>query len=81
MEGIGEKMVVGLEESMEELRETFRLGKTRSASWRKSQMRAILKLLLEREDEIFKALNQDLGKHPVESYRDELLLALEHGFN
>lgn len=72
MEGIGEKMVVGLEQSLEELRETFRLGKTRSASWRKSQMRGILKLLQEREDDIFTALNQDLGKHPVESYRDEV---------
>lgn len=68
----GEEMVVGLEESLKELRETFQRGKTRSASWRKSQLWALLKLLEEKEDEMFKALNKDLGKHHVESFRDEV---------
>lgn len=71
MEAEQEKLA-GLEESLEELRETFLSGKTRSASWRKAQLRALASLLHDKEDEIFKALNQDLAKHPVEVYRDEV---------
>ncbi|XP_059623546.1 aldehyde dehydrogenase family 3 member F1-like [Cornus florida] len=59
-------------ESLGELRQSFRSGRTRSASWRKAQLQAILKLITENEDKIFKALQEDLGKHPVESYRDEI---------
>lgn len=61
-----------MEESLEELRETFQSGKTRSADWRRTQLRALDKFLHEKEDEIFKVLNQDLAKHPVEVYRDEV---------
>ncbi|KAF5937208.1 hypothetical protein HYC85_024714 [Camellia sinensis] len=63
-----------LERELEELRETYRSGKTKEASWRRSQLRALLNLLQEREDDIFLALKQDIGKHPVESYRDEAKL-------
>ncbi|KAE8655974.1 3-epi-6-deoxocathasterone 23-monooxygenase-like isoform X1 [Hibiscus syriacus] len=35
------------------------------------QLKALLDLVNENEDSIFKALAQDLGKSPVESYRDE----------
>ncbi|KAL2497681.1 Aldehyde dehydrogenase family 3 member F1 [Abeliophyllum distichum] len=55
-----------------ELRQNFRSGRTRGLVWRKTQLRAILKLVAENEDEIFEALNRDLGKHPVEAYRDEI---------
>ncbi|XP_057499490.1 aldehyde dehydrogenase family 3 member F1 [Actinidia eriantha] len=58
--------------SVAELRETFRSGRTRGVAWRKSQLRAILKLIDDHEDAIFEALHQDLGKHPVEVYRDEI---------
>ncbi|OWM73494.1 aldehyde dehydrogenase family 3 member F1-like isoform X1 [Punica granatum] len=54
------------------LREYYYSGKTRDASWRRSQLKGILSLLKEREDELFRALHQDLGKHPVEAYRDEI---------
>ncbi|KAI3748271.1 hypothetical protein L6452_11248 [Arctium lappa] len=60
------------EGDLKELRETFNSGKTREASWRRSQLHGILSLLKERESDIFKALNQDLGKHHVEAYRDEI---------
>ncbi|KAL4576909.1 hypothetical protein LXL04_013010 [Taraxacum kok-saghyz] len=60
------------EEEIQEVRETFKSGKTREISWRKSQLQAILSLLKERESDIFDALNQDLGKHHVEAYRDEI---------
>ncbi|XP_047316736.1 aldehyde dehydrogenase family 3 member F1-like isoform X1 [Impatiens glandulifera] len=61
-----------LERQMEELRETFESGKTRKAAWRKSQLKALLSLLKEKEEDIFLALQQDLGKHPAETFRDEL---------
>lgn len=60
------------EDVLGELRTTFRSGRTRGLAWRKAQLQAILKLLAENEEEIFEALKQDLGKHPVESYRDEV---------
>ncbi|XP_052191262.1 aldehyde dehydrogenase family 3 member F1 [Diospyros lotus] len=61
-----------LRRSLAELRETFRSGATKGVDWRKAQLRAVLKLIDEREDEIVGALGQDLGKHAVEIYRDEI---------
>lgn len=66
------EVVCGLDGELEELRETFRSGKTKEASWRRSQLQALLSLLEEREAEIMEALKQDIGKHPNESYRDEV---------
>ncbi|KAL8122162.1 aldehyde dehydrogenase family 3 member F1-like [Apium graveolens] len=63
---------LNLEAELEELRETFNSGKTRDASWRRSQLKAILNLLKENEDDLFLALKQDLGKHRCEAYRDEI---------
>ncbi|XP_011080288.1 aldehyde dehydrogenase family 3 member F1-like [Sesamum indicum] len=59
-------------ESVREVRQTFSSGKTREESWRREQLKRLLSLLLEREDDICRALGQDLGKHHVESYRDEV---------
>ncbi|XP_057480167.1 aldehyde dehydrogenase family 3 member F1-like [Actinidia eriantha] len=67
MEPIGD-----LERELEELRETYKSGKTKEASWRRSQLKSLLSLLEEREEDIFQALHQDIGKNPVESYRDEV---------
>ncbi|CAK9157073.1 unnamed protein product [Ilex paraguariensis] len=64
--------MVELGKSLAEVRETFRGGRTRGVAWRKTQLRAIIKFLTDNEDQIFKALEQDLGKHPVEAYRDEV---------
>ncbi|CAL5437890.1 unnamed protein product [Camellia sinensis] len=72
MEDLNMSGGLDLERELEELRETYRSGKTKEASWRRSQLRALLNLLQEREDDIFQALKQDIGKHPVESYRDEI---------
>ncbi|KAI3777308.1 hypothetical protein L1987_47107 [Smallanthus sonchifolius] len=58
--------------SVEELRLTFKSGKTRSVGWRKTQLRAILRLIHENEDTLFQLLKSELGKHPVESYRNEI---------
>ncbi|KAH9711150.1 Aldehyde dehydrogenase family 3 member F1 [Citrus sinensis] len=61
-----------IEDKLAELRQTFRSGITKSVAWRKNQLRALIELLQDNEDKIFKALHQDLGKHPVETYRDEI---------
>lgn len=66
------KGVSAMEESIAELRETFRSGRTRSVAWRKKQLKGLLDLINEKEEVIFKALHQDLGKDPIESYRDEV---------
>ncbi|XP_058079485.1 aldehyde dehydrogenase family 3 member F1-like isoform X2 [Magnolia sinica] len=65
-------MEVQVEESWEELRESFRNRRTRSAAWRKSQLRGLLRLLHDKETDIFNAMKDDLGKHPTETYRDEV---------
>ncbi|KAK6922647.1 Aldehyde dehydrogenase domain [Dillenia turbinata] len=64
--------MMDLDQSLVELRQTFRSRRTRSLEWRKSQLQAILQLLRKKEDKIFNALHQDLGKHPIEVYRDEI---------
>lgn len=67
--------IVGyFEEELRELREVFNSGKTREMSWRRSQLQGILSILKDKESDIFKALNQDLGKHHVEAYRDEVII-------
>lgn len=65
-----------IEDKLAELRQTFRSGITKSVAWRKNQLRALIELLQDNEDKIFKALHQDLGKHPVETYRDEASLLI-----
>lgn len=64
--------LVHLEDNMEELRECFRNRKTKSAAWRRDQLEGLMRLLKEKESEIFKALKEDLGKPPAEAYRDEV---------
>ncbi|XP_020552251.1 aldehyde dehydrogenase family 3 member F1-like isoform X2 [Sesamum indicum] len=59
-------------EGLEGLRRTFRSGRTRGVDWRKAQLLALVKYLAENEAQILEALEQDLGKHPVEAYRDEI---------
>lgn len=61
-----------LEPDLKELRDTFNTGKTKEYSWRISQLRGLLHILEDRENDIFLALEKDLGKHQVEAYRDEV---------
>lgn len=73
-----------IEKVLKEARESFENGVTRSLVWRKNQLRALLKLLNENEDEILRVLNEDLGKHRVEAYRDEvgfLVKSVEYHLN
>ncbi|KAH6812950.1 aldehyde dehydrogenase 3F1 [Perilla frutescens var. frutescens] len=66
------KMGRDMEIEMKELRQTFKSGKTKEEGWRRSQLQNLHTLLVEKEDHIFRALEQDLGKHPIESFRDEV---------
>ncbi len=50
------------------LRETFKTGRTRSLEWRKQQLRALERLMLENEPAIAAALEQDLGRKPFEAW-------------
>ena len=61
-----------LEADIESMRVYYRSGVTKEASWRKSQLNGLLSFLEENEGDIMKALKQDLGKHHVEAFRDEV---------
>ncbi|OAY23513.2 aldehyde dehydrogenase family 3 member H1 [Manihot esculenta] len=52
---------------VKELRGTFSSGKTRSYEWRVSQLKSLLKLCDENENEIAGALRQDLSKPELET--------------
>ena len=54
------------------LRHTFDSQLTRPLAWRRAQLLALRRLLVERETELADALQQDLGKHPTESHTTEL---------
>lgn len=50
------------------LRQTFAAGRTRTAEWRKHQLRALERLLVDNEAAIADALLQDLGRKPFEAW-------------
>jgi aldehyde dehydrogenase (NAD+) len=50
------------------LRKTFATGRTRSLEWRKEQLRALNRLMVENETKIADALEKDLGRSPFEAW-------------
>nr|ACO12663.1 Aldehyde dehydrogenase, dimeric NADP-preferring [Lepeophtheirus salmonis] len=54
------------------LRSAFNTGKTKDLKWRKSQLRALVKMFDEQEDVFVSALKQDLGKPKQESILMEI---------
>nr|AAD35089.1 putative aldehyde dehydrogenase OS-ALDH [Oryza sativa Indica Group] len=54
------------------VREEYESGRTKELEWRKAQLGGLIRMITEEEDAIFDALHDDLGKHRVESFRDEL---------
>jgi aldehyde dehydrogenase (NAD+) len=56
------------------LRDTFDAGHTRPLSWRKAQLKQMKMLLREGESELARALQDDLGKAPIEAWATELNL-------
>jgi aldehyde dehydrogenase (NAD+) len=58
--------------TVKDLRTTFDSGKTQSYEWRVSQLKALLELTEQKEQEIVKALYSDLSKSEAESYIQEV---------
>uniref|UniRef100_A0A0D3F876 Aldehyde dehydrogenase n=1 Tax=Oryza barthii TaxID=65489 RepID=A0A0D3F876_9ORYZ len=54
------------------VREECESGRTKELEWRKAQLGGLIRMITEEEDAIFDALHDDLGKHRVESFRDEV---------
>ncbi|AFM14921.1 NAD-dependent aldehyde dehydrogenase [Mycolicibacterium chubuense NBB4] len=50
------------------LRDTFATGRTRSVEWRKQQLKAMERMVLENEAAIAAALEEDLGRKPFEAW-------------
>ncbi|KAK4286562.1 hypothetical protein QN277_003101 [Acacia crassicarpa] len=61
-----------MEREVSGMRKYYESGKTKEASWRESQLKGLRSALMEKEEDILKALKQDLGKHHVEAFRDEV---------
>ncbi|KAK7385166.1 hypothetical protein VNO78_30878 [Psophocarpus tetragonolobus] len=59
---------------VKELRGAFGSGKTRSYQWRVSQLNALMKLVVDREQEIVDALRNDLAKPPLETVAYEIAM-------
>ncbi|XP_075481200.1 aldehyde dehydrogenase family 3 member F1-like isoform X1 [Primulina tabacum] len=77
-------LLQNLQVEVTQLREAFDSGRTKEESWRRLQLKSLISLLEEKEDDISQALKQDLGKHPIESYRDEigpLIKSLNYALN
>lgn len=67
-----EEKPLGSSSLVRSLREVYESGRTKDLAWRQSQLKGLTRLLTEKEEEIFDALREDLGKHRVESFRDEV---------
>lgn len=60
---------------VEELRTTFKSGKTKSYEWRISQLKNIARMIEEKEKEIIEALHKDLSKPEIEAFISEIALS------
>ncbi|GJN28682.1 hypothetical protein PR202_gb16839 [Eleusine coracana subsp. coracana] len=58
-----------------ELRASFAAGRTRPVEWRAAQLRALVRMIEEKEGDISAALHADLAKPHMESYLHEISLA------
>ena len=62
------KGVIDAEGLVSKLRVTFASGVTRSLGWRRDQLAAMSRMLIDAEDELIEALRSDLGRPRVEAY-------------
>ena len=72
MGSVPEEVALGFGGLAGDLREVYESGRTRDLEWRRSQLRGLVRLLEDKEENIFDALREDLGKHRAESFRDEV---------
>lgn len=54
------------------VRKVYASGRTRPVAWRKAQLKALMRMLSEREQEFAAALQADLGKNALEAYLTEI---------
>jgi aldehyde dehydrogenase (NAD+) len=59
---------VDIPSTVRRLRDTFKTGRTRSLDWRRQQLRALERLMMENEPAIAAALEEDLGRKPFEAW-------------
>jgi len=59
-------------ELLKSLNAVFDSGRTRDLAWRRDQLTAVQRMMVECEAEFFDALSSDLGKAPLESYATEI---------
>ena len=64
-------------EFLNRLSNTFYSGKTKPLAWRKSQLLALKRMLMENENAIYEALKKDLNKCQFESYISEYQYVLK----
>ncbi|WP_347353829.1 aldehyde dehydrogenase family protein [Intrasporangium sp.] len=65
-------MGTDLVELVGQLRDTFERGVTKPYAWRVGQLEALQRMLVDNEEVFARALADDLGKHPVESWVTEI---------
>jgi aldehyde dehydrogenase (NAD+) len=63
-----QKPTVDIPATVQRLRDTFKTGRTRSLDWRRQQLRALERLMIENEPAIAAALEEDLGRKPFEAW-------------
>jgi aldehyde dehydrogenase (NAD+) len=64
-------------EQLSTIKATFMSGKTKSIAWRKSQLLALKRMLMENEKAIYQALKSDLNKCEFEAYSSEYSFVLK----
>ena len=64
--------VADIAPKIQQLKKSFASGKTKALVWRIEQLKQIRKMVLEQQDEIFVAMQQDLGRCNMESWTAEL---------
>ena len=62
---------------LEQMRDRVNRGETRSLNWRLEQLKRLRALVTNHEQEVLKALKQDLGKPPTEAYFEVVALLQE----
>lgn len=65
------------QELLHSQRKFFNTHKSKDVEFRKKALKRLQASILEKKEEIFEALKEDLGKHPLEGYMSEVALVLE----
>lgn len=63
---------VDIPETVARLRGTFASGRTKPLAWRRAQLRALRRMLVEERPTLEKVLQDDLGKSPLEAHTTEI---------